>query len=96
MLDHLGHGGVDRGLVGDVEPHGVGAAADLGGGRRGAGGVDVADRDGGALGGVGAGEGGADAARGAGDQRRLALEAHGQIAFPAASNLWILAGSGVR
>ena len=76
----LGHAGLDAVLARDV--HDDRTRPDLGRGGAHPVGVDVGDGDGGALGDIRLGEGAADAAGGAGDQRGLAVKPH------AASPCW--------
>ena len=76
LCHHLGDGCINRSLVGDVEPNCIGALADFSGRCRGSGGVDIPNRDGGALFHVGFGKGGTNPAGSAGNKGRFSFESH--------------------
>ncbi len=86
---------IDRGLVGDVEPDGIGRRADLGGGCAGAFQIDVVGGNPGTLAHIGLGKGLADPARSARDDGRLAFKTSGHCASPRSLKRCRRAGSGV-
>ena len=93
---HPLHRRLDRVGRRHVEAKAVGAVADVGRGPLGRRGIEIGESHGRALLGIAAGDGAADAARPAGDERDLVLELHCRAAFPSLSKRWMRPGSGVR